>query len=499
MADELTVSDRFRQTLKTQLALWRREGIVSPQQADLLAGRYRLEALGREGGNRLIFAIYMIGAALIACGVVSFIAWHWEGMAAGVKIALIVTTMLTIHATGFYLWKVRPGHEKLGHALVALGTLIFGANIGLMAQIFHVHSNWYNGLGAWALGAAAIACAAGSVPNALIALAASFLWWWGGIENQLFHSYRAEPLWLFTYYPLLVAAVFAPLAYSKRSAILFAATMLAIWFSALCVAGEQGGLPAWGMTSLALAAMFIGLAQAVAGGARAAFAAVSRMLACLAVAMAAYVYSIRFVAHDLHSMRWQRGPGQIPWVWLVALALLGGIAAFAYGRIAAGRRGLGGPLILRLGAGGLVLLGIFRRRRGLQCARDSPGQPGAGPPGRRDGLARRRSRPPRGLLGRRPARGPSDRQPFPRIRDRADGQGHRLPRLRRGNHRLRRPFRIVPQDKEARRCVKPSSSSSPASSSRSACWRPCPRETSTPASTARPWCCGSPPSTPTAS
>ena len=359
MADELTVSDRFRQTLKTQLALWRREGIVSPQQADLLAGRYRLEALGREGGNRLIFAIYMIGAALIACGVVSFIAWHWEGMAAGVKIALIVTTMLTIHATGFYLWKVRPGHEKLGHALVALGTLIFGANIGLMAQIFHVHSNWYNGLGAWALGAAAIACAAGSVPNALIALAASFLWWWGGIENQLFHSYRAEPLWLFTYYPLLVAAVFAPLAYSKRSAILFAATMLAIWFSALCVAGEQGGLPAWGMTSLALAAMFIGLAQAVAGGARAAFAAVSRMLACLAVAMAAYVYSIRFVAHDLHSMRWQRGPGQIPWVWLVALALLGGIAAFAYGRIAAGRRGLGGPLILGLGAGGLVLLAIF--------------------------------------------------------------------------------------------------------------------------------------------
>lgn len=355
MADELTVSDRFRQTLKRQLALWRREGIVSPEQADLLAGRYRLEALGREGGNRLIFAIYMIGAALIACGVVSFVAWHWEGMAVGVKIALIVTTMLASHATGFYLWKVRPGHEKLGHALVTLGTLIFGANIGLMAQIFHVHSNWYNGVGAWALGAAAVACAVGSVPNALIALAASFLWWWGGSETRFFHSNGPEFLWQFSYYPLLVAAVFTPLAYSKRSAILFAPTMLAIGFSALCVAGEQGGVLAGGITSLALAAMLIGLARA-AGGARAAIAAVSRMLACLAVGIAAYIYSFRGVVGEMGQMHWQRGVGQVPWALLVALAVLVGIVAFAYGRATARRPAFSAPFILGLGAGGLVVL-----------------------------------------------------------------------------------------------------------------------------------------------
>ena len=43
---------------------------------------------------------------------------------------MIVAFMLIGHTLGYYLWQISAKSPRLGHALVVLGTLVFGANIG---------------------------------------------------------------------------------------------------------------------------------------------------------------------------------------------------------------------------------------------------------------------------------------------------------------------------------------------------------------------------------
>lgn len=196
-------SSRFRKQLKDQLPILTEEGLITQEQAVRLGQRYRLEALGSEAMGHLLSVIYLVGSLLIGIGIISFVAAHWEAIPRGVKVAMLFAAMLTAHGAGFWLWKWRGSHPKLGHTLVLLGTLIFGASIGLMAQIFHIRGNPYQAFLAWSVGALVIAYAAGSVPNAVVALVTAGIYYFGMIGD-----YRNDaPLW----FPPVAAMVFTPL------------------------------------------------------------------------------------------------------------------------------------------------------------------------------------------------------------------------------------------------------------------------------------------------
>ena len=55
-------------------------------------------------------------------------------MGAAAKLATLGVAMVAAHGAGFALWKGSGRAERLGHALTVLGTLVFGASIGLVAQ-----------------------------------------------------------------------------------------------------------------------------------------------------------------------------------------------------------------------------------------------------------------------------------------------------------------------------------------------------------------------------
>lgn len=104
--------------------------------------------------------ILIIGAILIAAGIFSFIASNWQELGKTAKIAIIIISMLTSHIAGFQL-KERAGYEKIGKALIFLGTLIYGAGIFLIGQMFNIRADWPDGLILWLLGTLAIAFAVG--------------------------------------------------------------------------------------------------------------------------------------------------------------------------------------------------------------------------------------------------------------------------------------------------------------------------------------------------
>jgi uncharacterized membrane protein len=224
------MSSRFRGALKREIPRWLDSGILPPEAANALEARYRLGELESEGGRLLAAFIFGIGGLLLGGGVLAFVAAHWSTLGAAFKVALIFSGLLGFHGAGFYLWHFR-GWPRLGHALVLTGCLVYGAAIGLMAQVFNVHSEWQRGFGAWAAGTIAVAWAVGSSWAGLLALGVGLVWF----NGELFD--HGAFWWAF---PFLVAALVVPLAFRSRSKALHFFSMLALVEAFASIAGKEG-------------------------------------------------------------------------------------------------------------------------------------------------------------------------------------------------------------------------------------------------------------------
>jgi uncharacterized membrane protein len=330
---------RFRRQLKEQLGILETEGVLSPPQVQQLTDRYQLGNLAAETTQSLLMTIYMIGSVLIGIGIISFVAAHWEELSRGTKVAMLFAAMLAAHTGGFVLWRW-SGYPRLGHALVVLGTLIFGANIGLIAQIFQIQENPYNGFLLWSIGAAAVAYALVSVPNAMIALVTAGIFMFGnltdfqgrgGIANQVF-------------WPYIVLIVFVPMVYQLRSYGVVWLTS-ALWVLAMigCMAGHFENHNAGFFVFLAISLASLGLLGWGVMRQRSEAADTIRVPACtlgiLAATLATYLYSFHGISEDLITIDYSGwlaiGPmkmtlSAIPAVLAVgvaALALVRGIKA----------------------------------------------------------------------------------------------------------------------------------------------------------------------------
>jgi|WetSurMetagenome_2_1015567.scaffolds.fasta_scaffold21894_2 uncharacterized membrane protein len=249
MADSRLPSAGFRRQLRDELARWRSDGLLSAEQSETLSARYRLADLAGESTGQLLSAIYIIGSILIAAGVVSLVAAHWDGIPKFLRVALLVLALLICHGLGVWQWKIAGTRPRLGHGLVILGTLIFGASIGLLAQTFQIHGDYSRGFGAWAIGAAVMAYAAGSSPIGFIAIVTSFVWFCGV-------GHAADLAW---WYPLAVAAVLGPLVYRRRSVLLALSLLLAVGISTLATAvAHYTPADALFIASGAIAALYLG-------------------------------------------------------------------------------------------------------------------------------------------------------------------------------------------------------------------------------------------------
>jgi uncharacterized membrane protein len=219
------VPSRFRAFLRGELAAWRAEGIVDAAAAEAIARRYALDE--PDGAGLALGALYVLASALVGAGVISLVAWHWEETPEAVRLLLLGTTLVAAHLSGYWMWKVTGKQPRLGHAISLLGTLVFGASIGLVAQIFHLSGVWYRFFGAWAVGALAAGVALPSLPAlgfafilALYVWAPGYLfdrsdlgemiaWCTGGTAVALAFTFRSRVLFLLAYVGLGLLLAFA--------------------------------------------------------------------------------------------------------------------------------------------------------------------------------------------------------------------------------------------------------------------------------------------------
>src|SRR5262245_12338685 len=219
MAPEYNRSVKFRAALKREIPAWTEQGILAEDKAARLRSLYELDDLGKESSQLLSAALFTLGSMMVGGGVISFVAAHWDEISRGPKVILLFAALLIFHIAGYWL-RYRSAWPRLGHALIFCGCLVFGANIGLLAQAYQVSGAWYGMFGVWALGSLAMAWAARSWITGLLVIVTSFTLFAGFADD--YHERLA------IVYPPLLAATLLPLAWTIRSRALNTLTLFGL-------------------------------------------------------------------------------------------------------------------------------------------------------------------------------------------------------------------------------------------------------------------------------
>ena len=175
------------------------------------------------GAPYLTYAFSILGVLLLGSGIVTYFAANWGGMPKIVKLIVLFGSLWLAYGAAWHALRAERA-PLLGQALLLFGVVLFGANIMLIAQIYHIDSHFPNGVLLWSLGALVAAYLVRSQPALIAAIALA--WLWTTLEHNYYWS-RQETHWLF----LILWAAFLPLLYRHnfRAALHLALIALLIW------------------------------------------------------------------------------------------------------------------------------------------------------------------------------------------------------------------------------------------------------------------------------
>jgi uncharacterized membrane protein len=318
--------------LMKELESWLAEGVVSPEQAETLRQRYAArESTGLPWGLILFGGL---GAVVLGLGVILLFAFNWHDMGKLAKLSVVFGALLLAHGAGFWLRR-REAWLPFAEAMHLLGTMMFGAGIWLVAQIYHISSHYPNGFLVWAIGALLLAWILPSISHGL--LAAVLLAIWGCCEGFGFN--QPQPL-----APLLALLGCGWLAWRERSPVLLIFSSIAV------VITTQVAMPGellesfWYSSLFGLGLLLLALAPlARTSGKFPAAATVFRWLGLLLFLAMLYLFSFHDLTQDVIKNGDDWEGGLLPLIAALAAPLLGLFAAGLALRTAARQRELASP------------------------------------------------------------------------------------------------------------------------------------------------------------
>jgi len=137
--------------IESLLNRWQTAGVLDAEAARRIrafeAGDARPAGLRWQGLVALI-----LGALLLACGVVLFVSAHWDELGPGWRYALVIAMVAVFHIGG---GMARASQRSLSTALHAVGTVATGTAIALVGQIFNIQEHWPAAILLWAVAALA--------------------------------------------------------------------------------------------------------------------------------------------------------------------------------------------------------------------------------------------------------------------------------------------------------------------------------------------------------
>jgi uncharacterized membrane protein len=171
-------------------------GLVGSAMAAPTIGRLT----GDERRARLAHMLGILGALVAGFGVILFFAANWSEIPRPLRVLLLLSGLVALFAAGFVLREVRGTHPHIGHAFIFLGTVLFGASVFLVGQMYHVDAHDPLGFLLWAAGALAMALVVRSGPIAALGLVSVFAWLvHEAVDAFAFDGYAIVPAFLALY------------------------------------------------------------------------------------------------------------------------------------------------------------------------------------------------------------------------------------------------------------------------------------------------------------
>lgn len=133
--------EKFLERLQLEASFWVSEGIITEDARQKILSRYGGEYIERvrvSRQGRLTQIIVTLGAVLIGAGVLLFISANWDTVPKGFKLLIIFSSIAVSYGSGLWLQSIKFDRSGLG--LIFLGTILYGAGIALIAQIYNIQA-----------------------------------------------------------------------------------------------------------------------------------------------------------------------------------------------------------------------------------------------------------------------------------------------------------------------------------------------------------------------
>jgi len=195
------MANPFSDQLRTEIVRWVRQGLISEEQQRAILALY--PAQSTTGRERAVLIFSLLGSLLVGAGIILYFAANWPRIPAAAKVLSILVATLASYGAGYHFQYRRADMPLLGQALLFLGSLLYGAGIWLLAQIFHLDRDFPLGFLAWGAGILPLAWLTASRP--LLYLVTGLLTVWTVTTQEVFEAYN----WLF---PALALSAVLPLA-----------------------------------------------------------------------------------------------------------------------------------------------------------------------------------------------------------------------------------------------------------------------------------------------
>jgi uncharacterized membrane protein len=171
-------------------------GLVGSAMAAPTIGRIT----GEQRRARLAHMLGILGGLVAGFGVILFFAANWSDIPRPLRVLLLLGGVVAFFAAGFVLKEVRGTHPNIGHAFIFLGTVLFGASVFLVGQMYHVNAHDPLGFLFWAIGALAMAAVVRSGPIAALGILSFFAWLVHELVDAVtFEGYVIVPAFLVLY------------------------------------------------------------------------------------------------------------------------------------------------------------------------------------------------------------------------------------------------------------------------------------------------------------
>ncbi len=227
------VSEKFRHQLRKEAKRWQTDGLINEQTYKQIALRYEFENLDTAASNRFVAILLGLGAIFLGLAAITFVAANWQALSKELKVLLLISIFAIANISGFYLWKnpLQGWRSRLGQALLLLGGLTIGANLGLMSQIFHQSGPVYQLFLVWGLAVVLMAFSLRLTSLGILGIILTIIGYLSGISSLYSSDYFSIFKLAISHLPILVSLIFIPLAYWCKSRWIFTLSSLLVIFA----------------------------------------------------------------------------------------------------------------------------------------------------------------------------------------------------------------------------------------------------------------------------